>query len=168
MLPRRSASATQNSVVSSENSWNSPPQKTPCYCPSRLTTTPASLEALAAHGWIDLQCGACVCIRWHACVGRPRERRLCLCHGEGASRMQAGQCVARDRVTRRASAGCVCDRARTHLHASGAVHCTKTIDRATVISDPRTPAAREFSNPGAKLVYFSGSAHSGTKKVGNV
>ena len=78
VLPRRSASATQNSVVPSENSWNSPPQKTPCYCPSWLTTTPPSLEALAqprvcvlpAHGWTALQCGACVCMQWHACVGQ--------------------------------------------------------------------------------------------------
>jgi hypothetical protein len=71
--------------------WNSPPQKTPCYGPARLTTTP-SPEALArpracvlsAHGWAAQASGrgfvhalACVCWADHANAG-------CLCHDEGA------------------------------------------------------------------------------------
>jgi hypothetical protein len=156
MLPRRSASATQNSVVSSENSWNSPPQKTPCYCPSRLTTTPSSLEALAqprvcvlpAHGWTALQCGACVCMRWHACVGQtaraqavsvPRRGREP--HASGAVRcarprtaLQCGACVcmrwhACVGQTARAQTVSVPRRGR-EPHASGAVRCARPRDTA--------------------------------------
>ncbi len=155
MLPRRSASGTQNSVVSSENSWNSPLQKTPCYCPSRLTTTPSSMEALAhprvcvlpAHRWTALQCGACVCMRWHACVGQTARAQTVSVPRRGREPHASGAVRCARPHTRRASAGCVCDRARTHPHASGAVRCTRTRDRATVISDPRdTCSERVFKS----------------------
>lgn len=124
---------------------NSPPQKTPCYCPSRLTTTPfADQEALArpracvlpAHGWTAVQCGAGVCMRWHAHTsqtararGHPhatgvrgsalrentrqgaRARAVCV-RGREVTRMQAGKCVARSRAT---GAQVISNTARRHL-----------------------------------------------------
>ena len=120
---------------------NSPPQKTPCYCPSRLTTTPfADQEALArpracvlpAHGWTAVQCGAGVCMRWHAHTSQTaRARGHPHATGVRGSALRAGQCVARDHTTGRASAGCVCARTRGHPYASGEVRCAKPRDRCT-------------------------------------
>jgi hypothetical protein len=74
--------------------WNSPPQKTPCYGPARLTTTPSpAQEALArpracvlsAHGWTAQASGWGLCVHALACVcWADRAKACCLCHGEGA------------------------------------------------------------------------------------
>ena len=73
--------------------WNSPPQKTPCYGPARLTTTPSSQEALArpracvlsAHGWTAQASGRGFCVHVLACVcWADRANAGCLCNGEGA------------------------------------------------------------------------------------
>jgi hypothetical protein len=154
MLPRRSASATQNSAVSSENSWNSPPQKTPCYCPSRLTTTPSSLEALArprvcvlpAHGWTALQCG--VCAHAMACVcgaDSASSGRVCATVRARAACKRGSALRETERHGAPARAVCVIGSTHTRMPAGQCDAPGRTTGK--VIRDPRTPAVKiRFSN----------------------